>query len=1499
MKKFNKMKKLVLFTIALCFGLYTFGQQWEVSTETPSTNFNRLKILDGCENFDALTVGGLVAEQLGGMWTTWSGTSADDATVSDMYSNSPSNSFVVDAGAVDLVYTFGPDPLDAGVWSYTNYIYVPTGFSGYFNVQSEPTPGAGSVVGLYFDDGGTGSFVGQAAGDFTYNQDTWIKVEVLFDLDTDNSWIYFDDVLVNEFTNTMTIGGIDYYGSALGGAPGAYYDDVCFNEGEIPPPTCENFDALTVGGLVAEQLGGMWTTWSGTSADDATVSDMYSNSPSNSFVVDAGAVDLVYTFGPDPLDAGVWSYTNYIYVPTGFSGYFNVQSEPTPGAGSVVGLYFDDGGTGSFVGQAAGDFTYNQDTWIKVEVLFDLDTDNSWIYLDDVLVNEFTNTKTIGGIDYYGASGGGAPGAYYDDVCFNEGEIPPPAGDPPTNLTASVSENDVTLTWDAPATGTPNSFNIYRDNALLGNTTNLSYDDFDLTYETYEYYVTAVYDEGESDPSNTVTAVVVGSQQWEVITETPSTNFNTLQMLEDGLHGMAAGDGLVLTTENGGESWLRVTPIPEGGPSAIYMVSADSVWAVFNSGKIFATTDGGQTWVNQPSGTGRRLKDVKFIDYLTGWAVGGWSDGNTFLVLRTTNGGQTWENLSFGSASSPTVSAVSFIDAQTGWISGKADGGPFVKKTEDGGNSWVSQVLPIFTGTGKRCCDIGFASADIGWATTQRNNQDGEVIYTENGGETWTIQTTTDCDQSYLDVQDAQNVAIIGSDNGSSGQRIVQITTDGGVNWIRHDLQVTVNIYNINFIGSSLWFGANWARILHSTDMGENWELQFESTIYQTVDWIDNNSAWIVSKINTPNGFILRTDDGGSNWITDEDAPGGNYVFVLDENTAWIMIQGSPFTAPAVLYRTTDGGDNWATSTLPAGFLDGFTWVTADLGWAYGGQGNLRRSLDGGVTWTQQYMNTSNYIADVYFINELEGWACGGYAGENAFIRHTINGGATWTNQNPTITPIVNEIHFFDSSNGLAVANGGIVLGTSDGGVSWSVINTIPDEDLELLVMLDENTGWATGSSIYRTDDGGQSWTLDWSPTSVGGEISSMSINPAGNAVLACGSSNTIIRCQLSAGQQQIDIPSGYNFVSSRIESEDPDMFIVLQDLLNENLDFVRASNGTMFRKIGPNWVNGIGDWITTEGYLFKMFGDETLELSGEELNPLTPIDLFVGYQFISYLPTEAIDALVAFDGILSDDLDFVRNSNGEMLRKIGPNWVNGIGNANPGEGYLIKMFAEAELVYNIPVKSTLSSSTPEVTNNFVFEGGNAADPVYTIYVSGLNIGDEVAIFDGKKMVGASVVVSENVLENSVPIFSTVTEGKGYEANNPISIIVWDSQKQIEVPAIYTFSDEYVQAYTKTIFPESDGEFSVINIIKGSLGMMENTSLEVEIYPNPASDIMNIVSNNTITHIKVLNFIGQTMLEKAVNETKLSINTSAYQSGIYFIRIKTANGIKTEKLTIK
>ena len=393
-----------------------------------------------CENFDALTTGLGVADQLGGLWTTWSGGPADDAMVTDVQSNSPDNSFVVDAGAIDLIRTFGDDPISAGMWMYSHYMYVPTGFSGYFNVQTDPTPGIGWNLEVFFDDDGTGYFAGQSTETYVYDMDTWFMVEIMYDLDQGIGRVYFDGALIVEFVNAMTIGGIDYFGADTGGDPGAYYDDVCFAE-VIPPGNCDDFDALTAGLGVADQLSGRWTTWSGGPADDAMVTDAQSNSPDNSFVVDAGAIDLIRTFGDDPISAGMWMYSHYMYVPTGFSGYFNVQTDPTPGIGWNLDLYFDDDGTGHFDGQSTEVFDYTPDTWFMVEIIYDFDAGTGQVLFDGVIILDFVNTLTIGGIDYYGADTGGDPGAYYDDVCFME-YIPPPDCDNFDALTVGLGVAD-------------------------------------------------------------------------------------------------------------------------------------------------------------------------------------------------------------------------------------------------------------------------------------------------------------------------------------------------------------------------------------------------------------------------------------------------------------------------------------------------------------------------------------------------------------------------------------------------------------------------------------------------------------------------------------------------------------------------------------------------------------------------------------------------------------------------------------------------------------------------------------------------------------------------------------------------------------------------------------------------------------------------------------------------------------------------------------------------
>ena len=99
--------------------------------------------------------------------------------------------------------------------------------------------------------------------------------------------------------------------------------------------------------------------------------------------------------------------------------------------------------------------------------------------------------------------------------------------DPPANLAATViNYNEVELTWDEPGTALENSarkskdtnkensrdligYNIYLDGSLLIEmVSELNYVASSFDSGEYNFQVTAVYDEGESEPTNEVTVII-------------------------------------------------------------------------------------------------------------------------------------------------------------------------------------------------------------------------------------------------------------------------------------------------------------------------------------------------------------------------------------------------------------------------------------------------------------------------------------------------------------------------------------------------------------------------------------------------------------------------------------------------------------------------------------------------------------------------------------------------------------------------------------------------------------------------------------------------------------------------------------------------------------------------------------------------------------------------------------------------------------------------------
>jgi hypothetical protein len=67
----------------------------------------------------------------------------------------------------------------------------------------------------------------------------------------------------------------------------------------------------------------------------------------------------------------------------------------------------------------------------------------------------------------------------------------------------------------------------------------------------------------------------------------------------------------------------------------------------------------------------------------------------------------------------------------------------------------------------------------------------------------------------------------------------------------------------------------------------------------------------------------------------------------------------------------------------------------------------------------------------------------------------------------------------------------------------------------------------------------------------------------------------------------------------------------------------------------------------------------------------------------------------------------------------------------------------------------------------------------------------------------------------------------------------------------------------------------------------------VNIYPNPAIDVLTIEAESVIESISVFNFAGSLVL----TETSNSFSVSQLPSGIYTLTVKTENGISVNKFT--
>jgi len=323
-----------------------------------------------------------------------------------------------------------------------------------------------------------------------------------------------------------------------------------------------------------------------------------------------------------------------------------------------------------------------------------------------------------------------------------------------------------------------------------------------------------------------------------------------------------------------------------------------------------------------------------------------------------------------------------------------------------------------------------------------------------------------------------------------------------------------------------------------------------------------------------------------------------------------------------------------------------------------------------------------------------------------------------------------------------------------------------------------------------------------------------------------CSFTINVIQCQIC---QDVNLVTGTQFISTYINPTDVNFKNIMTSVLG-CLKVAKNSAGKTLAKVGPNWVNNIGNWINTEGYIVTMNCPSTLTICGTppQVPCNTPIPVS-GTKIVPYLNMASLNASTAFNNI-KPNLKIVKNSAGKTLTKVGPNWVNTIGNCNAGEGYLVTMNAADNLVYpctdegGASVFNTARQSKVPTTGHFVWPGGNAAENTWTIYLdqttlNGVDLvaGDEIAIFDGAKIVGVEVLVETPVpgaFNESLIAFKVLGDlTAGYVPGNAFSLKCWDQSAGVEVDVYdIALADPYGEAWTQLVFPAENNLYSIATI---------------------------------------------------------------------------------------
>ena len=590
------------------------------------------------------------------------------------------------------------------------------------------------------------------------------------------------------------------------------------------------------------------------------------------------------------------------------------------------------------------------------------------------------------------------------------------------------------------------------------------------------------------------------------------------------------------TVQVGSSGWLWGNPLPQGNTVNALSFAGTTGYAVGDFGTILRTGDGGATWTGLSSGTFTNLTEVQAIDANSVFAGGG------CVGRRSDDGGVTGVRVAFTpveSSCSEPLAAAWWLSETTGYLV-LADGTTL--RTDNNGDTFAQKVAVTGTraaGGNALVNDIRFTDANTGVAATST----GKIYRTTDGANSWTeVNSTNRAVHKFAFLNGNDGVAV-------GDQSLFLATTTGGLTWSAKGLAgpAAQNLTDVSCADTSTCVMATAStQLVRTADGGGTAALVapaqtainaagFASATRVTalgaagVTAISNDggaaqfapvggslsgrySAMVAGPANVAfapgeKGALAKTTDGGATWtrgnvstpndVIDVSFPTANDGFALDDSGG--------------LFRTGDGGATWraldiGTTARPAA-VEAPNAQTAIIV----GPKGLRRSTDAGDTFSAVTGSVSKSVLD-----DIDGAGSALVAFGPKDVWRSTDKGKTWAavrkpgkyvtkNGKKVNTKGVRHVDFVNATNGYLLDTSGQVYRTSNGGKSWTTLTATGNGGGYGMAFSSASKGYlivprfgsTTAGFLLRTTDSGKTWTPEF--------VVSSQINAAGVAAGAGG----------------------------------------------------------------------------------------------------------------------------------------------------------------------------------------------------------------------------------------------------------------------------------------------------------------------------------------------------------------------------------------------------------